>query len=287
MRQYSSEVERESAFKRYIREFFDVASLIDNLARHRELIITMTWREFSARYRGSFGGLFWSVIHPLVMMVIYTIVFSLFLKIRFSTDASPVTFSVYLLCGLLPWSAFSEGMSHCKDIIRSNVNLVKRVVFPLEILPLNAALTASIQQVVGFFLLIPLAWWVTGDLFGTILFVPVILILQLLLAIGMNWITASLSVYIPDLGQMLSLVLTIWMFLTPIFYPEDVVPSQALILFKLNPMARLVKLYRGAFMTGELPNLNELLGTTFFCFFIFLLGYFWFMHSKKGFADVL
>jgi lipopolysaccharide transport system permease protein len=287
MRQYSSEVERESAFKRYIREFFDVASLIDNLAKHRELIITMTWREFSAHYRGSFGGLFWSLIQPLVMMIIYTIVFSLFLKIKFSTDASPVTFSVYLLCGLLPWSAFSEGMSHCKDIIRSNVNLVKRVVFPLEILPLNAALTASIQQVVGFFLLIPLAWWVTGDLFGTILFVPVILILQLLLAIGMNWITASLSVYIPDLGQMLSLVLTIWMFLTPIFYPEDVVPSQALILFKLNPMARLVKLYREAFMTGELPNLNELLGTAFFCFFIFLLGYFWFMHSKKGFADVL
>jgi len=287
MRQYSSEVERGNAFKRYIREFFDVASLIDNLARHRELIITMTWREFSARYRGSFGGLFWSVIHPLVMMVIYTIVFSLFLKIKFSTDASPITFSVYLLCGLLPWSAFSEGMSRCNDIIRSNVNLVKRVVFPLEILPMNAALTASIQQVVGFFLLIPLAWWVTGDLFGTILFVPVILILQLLLAIGMNWITASLSVYIPDLGQMLSLVLTIWMFLTPIFYPEDVVPSQALILFQINPMARLVKLYRGAFMTGQLPGLEGLLGTVIFCFFTFLLGYFWFMHSKKGFADVL
>jgi lipopolysaccharide transport system permease protein len=279
--------EKGIPFRRYLREFFDLAGMVRNLAHHQELIRTMTWRDFSARFRGSFGGLFWSIIQPLVMMVIYTIVFSLFLKVKFSTDASPFTFSVYLLCGLLPWSAFSEGMSRCNDIIRSNVNLVKRVVFPLEIFPINAALTATIQQLVGFSLLILLVWFVTGNLHRTLLFVPAILVLQILLAIGINWITASLAVYIPDIGQFISIILTIWMFLTPIFYPEDVVPSQALILFKLNPMARLVKLYRGAFMTGELPNLNELLGTALFCFFIFLLGYFWFMHSKKGFADVL
>ena len=287
MREFISDAQRENTFKRYVRQFFDLAELLRNLSRHRELISTMTWRDFSARYRGSFGGLLWALVQPLVMMVIYTIVFSLFLKIRFSTDASPVTFSVYLLCGLLPWSAFSEGMSRSKDIIRSNINLVKRVVFPLEILPMNAALAASIQQVVGFLLLIPLAWWVTGNLYLTIFLVPLILILQLLLAIGMNWITASLSVYIPDLGQMLSLILTIWMFLTPIFYPEDVVPSQALILFQINPIARLVKLYRGAFMIGQFPSLESLLVTALFCVFIFLLGYFWFVHSKKGFADVL
>jgi lipopolysaccharide transport system permease protein len=287
MRKIASEAGKENTFKRYVREFFDLTGLVRNLSRHRGLIYTMAWRDFSARYRGSLGGLMWSVIQPLVMMVIYTIVFSLFLKIRFSTDASPANFSVYLLCGFLPWSAFSEAMSHSKDIIRSNINLVKRVVFPLEILPLNASLTASIQQIVGFLLLIPLAWWVTGNLFWTIFFVPIILFFQLLLAIGMNWITASLSVYIPDLGQMLSLILTTWMLLTPIFYPEDIVPPQALILFQINPMARLVKLYRGAFMMGQLPNLESLLTTFLFCAGIFLLGYFWFIHSKKGFSDVL
>jgi lipopolysaccharide transport system permease protein len=247
----------------------------------------MTWRDFISRYRGSFGGLFWSIIQPLVMMVVYTTVFSLFLKIKFSTDASPFTFSVYLLCGLLPWNAFSEGMSLSKDIIRLNVNLVKRVVFPLEILPINAALTASIQQMIGFFLLVPLAWVVSQNLYWTLLFVPVILALQLLWAIGMNWIVASLTVYLPDMGQFISLVLGIWFFLTPVFYPEDVVPPEASILFQLNPMARLVKLYRRAFMTGGSPGPEELLGTAFFCAFVFLLGYFWFMHAKKGFADVL
>ncbi len=179
-------------FQRYLRTFFDVAGLVRNLAGHGELIRIMAWRDFTTRFRGSFGGLFWSLFHPLVMMVIYTVVFSLFLKLRFSTDASPFTFSVYLLCGLLPWSAVSEGLQVSKDVIRSNVNFVKRVVFPLEILPLNAALTSSIQQIFGFFLLIPLAWALTGSLYLTLFFVPVIVILQLLLTIGLNWMASSL-----------------------------------------------------------------------------------------------
>jgi lipopolysaccharide transport system permease protein len=274
-------------FQRYVRTFLDVPGLVRSLARHQELIQVMAWRDFSSRFRGSFGGLFWSLFQPLVMMVIYTVVFSLFLKIRFSTDASPVTFSIYLLCVLLPWSAFSEGLLLSKDIIRSNVNFVKRVVFPLEILPLNAALTSSIQQVFGFLLLIPLVWALTRTLHWTLFFVPVIMILQLLFAIGLNWMVASLAVYLPDFGQFLNLLVTVWMFLTPIFYPEDIVPAQALVLFQLNPMAHLVRMYRGAFMTGELPGWEPFLGSAFFSIFVFLLGYFWFMHSKKGFPEVL
>jgi lipopolysaccharide transport system permease protein len=271
----------------YAREFFDLPGLARNLGRHRELIRTMSWRDFTARYRGSFGGLFWSVFQPLVMMAVYTVVFSLFLKVKFATDASPLSFSVYLLCGLLPWQAFSEGLSASTGVIRANVNLVKRVVFPLEILPVNLALAAAVQQLIGFALLVPLAWWMTGRLYWTLLFVPVILALQLLFAIGMNWMAASLAVYLPDLGQLISLVLTMWMFLTPIFYPEDVVPPQALIIFRLNPMARLVTLYRNAFMSGQLPSLDGFLGAVALCLLVFLLGYFWFMRTKKGFADVL
>jgi lipopolysaccharide transport system permease protein len=286
MASFASE-EMAHPFWRYLREFLDVKRLVRNLGKHHELIAMMTWRDFSSRYRGSMGGLVWSVIQPLVMMVIYTVVFSLFLKIRFSTDASPFTFSVYLLCGLLPWTAFSEGMSRCKDVIRGNLNLVKRVVFPLEILPLNLALTATIQQIIGLVLLIPLVWIVSGNLYWTILFVPIILVIQLLFAIGINWIMASLAVYLPDIGHLINLILGVWMFLTPIFYPEDVVPPQALILFEINPMARLVHLYRGVFMSGQLPSLQYLLGTFFFCLFVFLSGYFWFTHTKSGFADVL
>ncbi len=268
-------------------EFFNLPAIFRNLIRYRELIVLMTWRDFSSRYRGSLGGLVWSVIQPLVMMVVYTIVFSLFLKIRFSTDASPFTFSVYLLCGLLPWTAFSEGMFRCKDIFRGNINLVKRVVFPLEILPLNLVFAATVQQIIGLILLTPLAWIVTGHLYWAIFFLPIILFMQLLFAAGINWIASSLAVYLPDIGHLINLILAVWMFLTPIFYPEDIVPSQALILFEINPMARLVHLFRGVFMTGQLPELVYLTGTFLFCLFFFLFGYFWFTHTKSGFADVL
>ena len=272
---------------RFTRELIDVPGLVKNLVRHRQLIGLMARRDFSARYRGSLGGLFWAVFRPLVMMTIYTVIFSLFLKVKFSTDASPVTFSVYLLCGMLPWQAFSEGLTASTDVVRANVNLVKRVIFPLEILPINLALAGAIQQLIGFALLVPLAWWVNGQLHWSLLFVPVILVLQMLFAVGMSWIVASLAVYLPDLGQFMALLLTVWMYLTPIFYPEDVVPVQAIIILRLNPMARFVTLYRNAFMTGVLPSLDGFVGAVVLCLLVFLVGYFWFMHTKKGFADVL
>jgi len=128
---------------------------------------------------------------------------------------------------------------------------------------------------------------VNQTLYATLLIIPAILILQLLLAVGLNWIAASLAVYLPDLGQIVSLVLGAWFFLTPIFYPEDVAPPQAGILFQVNPMARLVRLYREAIMAGRWPDGESFLITLLICLFVFLWGYFWFMHSKKGFADVL
>ncbi len=272
---------------RYGREFFDLPGLFRHLLRHGELIITMTWRDFGARYRGSFGGLVWSVFQPLVMMVIYTLVFSVFLKVRFTTGSSPFEFSVYLLCGLLPWNALSESLTQSTQVLRNNANLVKRVVFPLEILPLNLALAAAIQQVIGFLLLIPLAWLVTGKLQASLLLVPVILVFQLLFVTGVNWVAASFAVFLPDFRHVISLVLMVWMFLTPVVYPEDVVPARLLIIFRLNPMARIVTLYRNAFMSGLLPSLTGLLGAGVLCLLVFMVGYFWFIRTRPGFADVL
>lgn len=272
---------------RYMRELLDLNAVIRNLLQHGDLIRLMTWRNFNARYRGSFAGLFWSFFQPLVIMTIYTVVFSLFLKVRFSTDASPFTFSVYLLCGLLPWNALSEGLSLSTTVIRTNTNLVKRVVFPLEILPINLALTAAIQQIIGFVLLFPLAWLVIGPPSWTLVLVPVVLAFQLLFSVGLNWIVSSVTVYLPDMGQMISLMLTVWLFLTPIFYPDDIVPSQIMFVFRLNPLARLVRLYRDVFLSGQLPAWQGLLATGLICLGVFMVGYFWFMHTKRGFADVV
>lgn len=272
---------------RYFIELFNIVAILRSLFSRRELIRTLTLRDFKARYRGSFGGVLWSIVQPLIMMIIYTVVFSGFLKVQFEGSDSPFTFAVFLLCGLLPWSAFAEGMSGSTALIRGNVNLVKRVVFPLEVLPLSLALVALLQQAIGFALLLPIAWIMSGKLSWSLLYVPFIFILQILLYTGVNWIWSSLSVYLPDLRQITTLLLSMLMFLTPIFYPVEVMPTWAQDSLAQSPFSLIIEMYRKAFLTGEAIGAWEYAQTGIWCLVIFLVGYFWFIHTKKGFPDVL
>jgi lipopolysaccharide transport system permease protein len=239
------------------------------------------------RYQGSFGGLFWSFFQPLVMMVIYTVVFSSFLKIKFGASESPFAFSVYLLCGLLPWVAFSESISLSTNLITSNANLVKRVVFPLEILPFNTVLANTITFLIGLLLVIPMSWLLNGWLSWSMVILPVIIFLQVLFYIGVTWIWASFSVYFPDLRQFTGILLTVGMYMTPIFYPQELVPEWAMPIMQINPFANLVSLYRKVIMNGVFPEWGQLVSLLVVSLISFMLGYFWFIHTKKGFADIL
>lgn len=274
-------------FIKLVFQFFNLPALVRNLYNHREVIRILTWRDFQGRFRGSIGGLLWPIIQPIFMMVIYTLVFSTFLKVRFGSSDSPFTFAVYLLCGLLPWTAFSEGLTTSSSLIRTNQNLVKRVVFPLEVLPLNLTLVSLIQQLIGMLLLVPLAILVTGRVSWTILLVPLVLLFQMLLMTGVNWLWTSLSVYIPDLRQFTALLVMMLMFVTPIFYPENIIPARARFLIDLNPMARIIHMYRSIFMDGIVPDLASSLITFVICLLIFLFGYLWFIRSKSHFPDFL
>lgn len=268
-------------------ELINLPALVRNLFQHRQLIRALTWRDFTARFRGSFGGALWSFIQPLIMMAIYTLVFSYFLKVKFGSSDSPFIFAVFLLCGLLPWNTFSESFSGAATIIRGNTNLVKRVVFPLEILPLNLTLVATIQQLIGLVLLLPLAWLVTGSVHWTLTLLPIILLIQMLFFVGLNWIWASLAVYLPDLRQITGLLLMMLMFLTPLFYPREIVPDWAAGILSINPLTGIIDMYRKAIMTGEIIPLGDLAYTGGISLLFFLVGYFWFMRTKKGFSDVL
>ncbi len=270
-----------------LKELVDVPGAIKNLYSHRDLINILTLRDFRARFRGSFGGLLWSVFQPLIMMLVYTLVFSNFLGVRFGTSDSPFMFAVYLLCGLLPWNAFSEGLNASTGLIRANSNLVKRVVFPLEVLPVTVTLGAAIQQVIGVLLLIPLAWLVNGRFYWTVFLFPVLLLVQIIFYIGINWIWTSLSVFLPDLKQFTGIFLSAFVFLTPIFYPIEAVPPEAVFYINLNPLTHLVNMYRDTLMNGVLPNGQELLGIFLLAAAVFMLGYWWFIRTKKGFSDVL
>ncbi|MEW5868250.1 MAG: ABC transporter permease [Chloroflexota bacterium] len=272
----------------YAREIINLPAVIQDLGKHRELIWSLTRRDFLSRFRGSLGGIFWSILQPFFMMIIYTLVFSSFLQVRFGISDSPYAFAVYLLCGLLPWTAFSESVTMSTGLIRGNTNLVKRVVFPLQILPVTMVLVSLLQQMIGLILLLPLAWWVTGNLNWTLLLIPFVLIIQTLLYIGVSWFWASLSVYLVDLKQITPLLITVGMFLTPIFYPAEIVPEWArFAVISLNPLASLINIYRQIILEGTFPDGYKLFSIVVTSLVVFLAGSFWFQHTKKGFADIL
>ncbi len=257
------------------------------ISDHRGLIRTMVRRDLTNRYKGSLMGPAWAFITPAVMIIIFTLIFSGIFNARFGTQQGPLSFAVYLFCGLLPWIAFSDGIQRATTSITENVNLVKRVVFPIEALPVNLALSALIQQFIGTIILLAAALVLERTLQPTMLLMPLLLVPQLLATIGIGWMMASLCVFIRDIPQFTQLVLSTWMYLTPIFYPEDLIPQRYRWLVDLNPMAPLIRSYRRILLEGKMPDWQGLGVTLVFAVVCFVFGYWWFERTKKAFADVL
>lgn len=257
------------------------------LYRHQELIRTLVRKDVVGRYRGSFMGLFWTVLHPVFNLLLYSFLFGFILKVRFTNQGVPADFTLYLLCGMLPWLAFSEGLNRAVGSMLENVNLVKKVVFPLEILPVNVVIAALVGEAFAAIVLILGIVVTQHHVPWTVLLVPLVLIPQVLLTMGLAWFCASVGVFVRDLAQFISLGLTAWMFATPIMYPESMVPEKLSLLLKINPMAVFVSVYRGLFLEGRLVHWKLLIVWTLLSLLVFLAGYAWFTKTKKAFADVL
>lgn len=247
----------------------------------------MVLRDFSGRFKGSFMGAAWSIISPAVMIVIFTIIFAGIFGARFGASGSQLTFAIYLFCGLLPWIAFSDGIQRATTSMIDNVNLVKRVVFPLEALPVNCAFSAILQQLLGTIVLLLAFLALSAQVKLTILWMPVLLLVQIVVTLGLAWLVASLGVFIRDMPQVNQLVLMAWMYLTPIFYPENLIPSRYGWLISMNPMAPLIRSYRNILLEGKSPDWGALGYTSIFATLTFVAGYWWFIRTRKAFADVL
>lgn len=263
-----------------------------DLGNHAPLIGTLVRRDFVSRYRASFVGLLWTFIQPAFMICVYTVTFSLIMKVRFGSDDSPSSFVLYLFCGMLPWLAFSEALSRSSTVILENSNFVKKLVFPTQILPVNSMLSALITEGIGIIILLLAILIFRHTLYPTMALLPLILIPQMLLTLGLGWILASLTVFIRDIVNFLNMVLTAWLFLTPIFYPEKIVldapmPHFLKSLFLANPMFTIVNNYRRIFLDGKIVDIRGLTILTLGSLLIFWAGYTWFDRTKKSFADVL
>jgi len=257
------------------------------LPRRFDLIWPLARRMTVARYRGSALGLLWALLTPAVMIAVFTFLFAGVFGARFTEGGTPLDYALYLFCGLLPWTAFSETLQQSSGIVVAHANLVKRVVFPLETLPVAQALAALAAQLFGTVALLAATLLVRGELHPTLLWLPVLLVPQLLLTLGLAWLVASLGVFIRDTAQALGLVLMAWLYLTPIIYPEQLVPARFRPALELNPFTPLVRSYRRALLEGAQPGWAGLAYMTAVALAAFLLGYWWFARTRKNFADVI
>ena len=257
------------------------------LPRRFDLIWPLARRMTLARYRGSALGLLWALLTPAVMIVVYTFIFAGVFGARFTPSGTPLEYALYLFCGLLPWTAFSETLQQSAGVVVAHSNLVKRVVFPLEALPVAQALAALAAQLFGTAALLLAAVVIGAGLHATLLWLPVLLVPQLLLSLGGAWLVASLGVFIRDTAQALGLVLMAWLYLTPIIYPEQAVPARFRPVLEANPFTPLVRSYRRALLEGAPPDWAGLAYATALGLAAFLLGYWWFARTRKNFADVI
>jgi len=257
------------------------------LPRRFDLIWPLARRMTVARYRGSALGLLWALLTPAVMIAVFTFLFAGVFGARFTEGGTPLEYALYLFCGLLPWTAFSETLQQSSGIVVAHANLVKRVVFPLETLPVAQALAALAAQLFGTVALLAATAVIRRELHPTLLWLPVLLVPQLLLTLGGAWLVASLGVFVRDTAQVLGLVLMAWLYLTPIIYPEQVVPARFRPALELNPFTPLVRSYRRVLLEGAPPDWAGLAYMTLLAVAFFLLGYWWFARTRKNFADVI
>ena len=252
-----------------------------------ELILSLAKRELAARYKGSLLGIGWAIVTPVVTIAIFTFIFAGIFGARFGARGTSWDYALYLYCGLLPWTMFQETVQQSSTSIVNHANLVKRVVFPLEALPVAQTLAALGTQLFGTIALIVATIILQRQAHVTMLWFPVLLLPQLLAAVGAAWLVSSLGVFLRDIAQGLALVLMAWMFLTPIIYPESIVPARYRGFIEANPFTALVRNYRRVFLEGAGPEWSSLAYFTAFAIVIFVVGYWWFARTRKNFADVI
>jgi homopolymeric O-antigen transport system permease protein len=258
--------------------------------RNRKLMRSMVRRDIMARYRGSFGGTVWTFLNPLLLMATYFFVFGVILRTRFEGDNSRTGFVLYFLAGMLPWLAFSEAVGRSPYVILEYRSFVKKIVFPLETLPVNLVIAGAVTEAFGLLIFVIGLLAVRHAVPASVVWLPLLLVPQILFTAGLCWILAAIGVFVRDLGQIIGYLLTLWFFLTPICYPEsslNQLPASAIGLLRLNPLFVLVRAYRAMFLENQAPSMRGVAGLWIVSVAIAVMGYAWFHRLRKSFADVI
>ena len=264
-------------------------SLLRSLWRNRQLIAQMTRREVVGRYRGSVLGIAWSFFNPLLMLVIYTFVFSVIFKARWGigVQESKIDFAIMLFIGMIIHGLFAECINRAPGIIISNVNYVKKVVFPLEILSWVAFGSALFHAAVSLVVLIVAQLIFRGHIPFTALLFPVVMLPLIFATIGLAWFLSSLGVFMRDIGQITGIITTVLLFISGVFFPISTLPEPYRTWMGLNPLAVIIEEGRNVLILGNLPDPVAWCVMMALGLFTAWAGYAWFQKTRKGFADVL
>ncbi|HEY2016064.1 MAG TPA: ABC transporter permease [Bryobacteraceae bacterium] len=252
--------------------------------RNRGLIRVMVRRDVLGRYRGSFGGSFWTAINPLLLMLTYFFVFGIVLH---RAGESRTQFAITFLAGMLPWLAFSEAVGRSPTVMLEHRNFVKKLVFAVETVPVNLVVSGLVTELCAVVLFSLLLVAIGHGLAPSVLWLPVLLVPQLLFTAGVSWFLAALGVFVRDLGQIIGYILTVWFFITPICYPESSLGPSATLVLSKNPIYVLVRGYRAIFLDNHAPVFGPLWKLWLLSVVVFVLGHAWFYKLRKSFADII
>lgn len=262
--------------------------MFTSLWENRQLLRASISREVIGRYRGSFLGILWSFFNPLLMLAVYTFVFSVIFKIRWGTGSdSKSEFALLLFAGLLVFNLFSECVTRAPSLILSNPNYVKKVAYPLEILPWISFGSAAFHTLISFSVWLIVYCFFYGLPQLTIFLLPVLFIPFSLLIIALTFFLSSLGVYLRDISQIIGILTSALMFLSPIFYPASALPDSFRIIFYLNPLTFVIEQTRNLAFWGTYPQLIDIALFWIISIIFASLGYWWFQKTRRGFADVI
>jgi lipopolysaccharide transport system permease protein len=255
------------------------------------LLKALVQRDLEARYKGSILGNIWPLLNQLSQLLIYTYVFSIVLRVKLTLNGLPennLTFGLWLFAGLLPWIAFTSGLIPAASSVVAQTNLVKKVVFPLVLLPLVPVLSAFIESTLGLMALIVFVAALTQTVHATLWLLPLVWVPQLLLTAGLAYLTAGLTVFLRDVPQTLGIVLNLWFYVTPIVYPAEIIPEQfRSLVFWFNPMAAIAEIYRDLVLVGEVSHWIDWGAASAISILIFGIGLKSYQKLRPAFADVL
>ena len=265
-----------------------IIAMFSSFVRNRHLILQMTRREVIGRYRGSMLGLAWSFFNPLLMLAVYTVVFSTVFQAKWGVGSDSKTeFALVLFVGMIVHGIFAECLNNSPSLMLRHVSYVKKVVFPLDILPWVVMGSTLFHAFISILVWMLFYLAVNQVMQWTLVFLPLVLIPLILFSIGVSWMLASLGVYLRDIGQMTGVLTTMLLFLSPIFYPASRLPEPYQTIIYLNPLTFVIEQARDVMMWGNLPDMAGI-ALAFFASFMFAwAGFAWFQKTRKGFADVL